>query len=249
MQLILQQCGDIMFSLSSVISEILPCPGCGGNSGKKGNSLCENCLKELEIFPDDSVFCPGCGGIMSGALACCIQCLAEPERLWKHAFSVMPYSGMATTLIRRLKFYNSPELARPLGYLLAGKIRQNSISADMIVPVPLHITRLLKRGYNQSLLLAQIAGNECGIPVKSVLRRKHLRSHQAGRSRADRHKELAGSMILKNSSDIAGKNILLLDDVFTTGATLHAAVLALQKGDPASVKVITLARTPGYSGF
>lgn len=186
---------------------------------------------------------------MTGALACCTQCLAEPERPWSRAFTVMHYRGMAGTLIRRFKFYNTPELARALGYLLAEKIRQNKISADMIVPVPLHFTRLFNRGYNQSLLLAQIAGKECGIPVRAVLKRKHLRSHQAGRSRTDRHKELAGSMILKDEFDISGKNILLLDDVFTTGATLHAATLALKKGDPASVKVITLARTPGHSGF
>ena len=238
-----------MFFLSSVISEILPCPGCGGNSGQRGNTLCDDCLKELEIIPEDAECCPGCGGIMTGALACCIQCLAEPERPWSRAFTVMHYRGMAGTLIRRFKFYNTPELARALGYLLAEKIRQNKISADMIVPVPLHFTRLFNRGYNQSLLLAQIAGKECGIPVRAVLKRKHLRSHQAGRSRTDRHKELAGSMILKDEFDISGKNILLLDDVFTTGATLHAATLALKKGDPASVKVITLARTPGHSGF
>ncbi|MBE6363299.1 MAG: ComF family protein [Lentisphaerae bacterium] len=238
-----------MFSLSSVISEILPCPGCGGNSGQRGNTLCDDCLRELEIIPEDAECCPGCGGIMTGALACCTQCLAEPERPWSRAFTVMHYRGMAGTLIRRFKFYNTPELARALGYLLAGKIRQNKISADMIVPVPLHFTRLFNRGYNQSLLLAQIAGKECGIPVRAVLKRKHLRSHQAGRSRTDRHKELAGSMILKDEFDISGKNILLLDDVFTTGATLHAATLALKKGDPASVKVITLARTPGHSGF
>lgn len=238
-----------MFSLSSVISEILPCPGCGGNSGQRGNTLCDDCLKELEIIPEDAECCPGCGGIMTGALACCTQCLAEPERPWSRAFTVMHYRGMAGTLIRRFKFYNTPELARALGYLLAEKIRQNKISADMIVPVPLHFTRLFNRGYNQSLLLAQIAGKECGIPVRAVLKRKHLRSHQAGRSRTDRHKELAGSMILKDEFDISGKNILLLDDVFTTGATLHAATLAMKKGDPASVKVITLARTPGHSGF
>ena len=239
-----------MISWISAIADILlPCPGCGGCSSNGGNSLCPECLKQLEILPADAVCCPGCGGIMTGALACCSQCLAEPERPWKQAFTVMPYSGMAAQLIRRLKFYNAPELARPLGYLLAEKIQQHHIEADFIVPIPLHFTRLLSRSYNQSLLLAQVAGKKCHIPVRQILRRQHLRSRQSERSRSDRHKELAGSMILKRPESVAGKRILLLDDVFTTGATLHAAASALLKAHPESVTVLTLARAPSRAGF
>lgn len=235
--------------LSVLIKTILPCPGCGKDSGGQGNSFCAECQNELKIIPEDADCCPGCGGEITGLLGCCNQCLAEPERPWKRAFSIMPYQERASELIRQFKFHNTPELARPLGYLLAEKIRKNHLEVDMIVPVPLHFTRLLRRTYNQSLLLAKIAGKACGIPVQSALTRKRRRSHQAGRNRRDRHKELAGSMALKNPESIAGKNILLLDDVFTTGATLHAAAAALQKGKPASIQVITLARTPGYTNF
>ena len=239
-----------MFSLLSILNDILfPCPGCGKSSGSGGNAFCESCKAKLEIIPEDAECCPGCGGIISGALACCTQCLAEPERPWQRAYTVMPYKQEAGDFIRRFKFHNTPELARPLGYLLADKIRQNDITADMIVPVPLHFTRLLSRGYNQSLLLAQITGKECGIPVKDVLKRKYLRHHQAGSSRKARHKNIAGSMYLKDRESVAGKHILLLDDVFTTGATLHAAAMALNKGKPSSIQVITLARTPGYTNF
>ena len=203
----------------------------------------------MKIIPEDAECCPGCGGIISGALACCTQCLAEPERPWHKAYTVMPYNQEAKDFIRRFKFSNTPELARPLGYLLADKIRQNDITADMIVPVPLHFTRLLSRGYNQSLLLAQIAGKKSGIPVHNVLKRTFSPSHQAGSSRKARHKNIAGSMYLKDRESVAGKHLLLLDDVFTTGATLHAAAMALKKGKPASIQIITLARTPGYSSF
>lgn len=161
----------------------------------------------------------------------------------------MPYCGTAGKLIRRLKFYNSPELARPLGYLLAEKIKQNRIEADLIIPIPLHFARLLSRRYNQSMLLAEIAGRECGIPVREVLKRKQLRSKQSERSRSDRHKELAGTVILKCPEAVSGKRILLLDDVMTTGATLHTAAVALQKANPASITVLTLARTPSRAGF
>lgn len=161
----------------------------------------------------------------------------------------MPYCGTAGKLIRRLKFYNSPELARPLGYLLAAKIKQNQIEADLIIPIPLHFSRLLSRRYNQSLLLAEIAGRECGIPVREVLKRRQRRSKQSERSRSDRHKELAGTMILKYPEAISGKRILLLDDVMTTGATLHTAAVELLKAKPSSITVLTLARTPSRAGF
>ena len=239
-----------MFSwLKAITGILLPCPCCGKGSGSRGNALCPECLKLLSVIPDDAELCPGCGGIMTGALACCDQCLAEPERPWKRAFTVMPYRGTAGKLIRRLKFYNSPELARPLGYLLAEKIRQHRIEADLIVPIPLYFNRWLSRRYNQSLLLAEIAGRECGIPVREVLKRRQRRSRQLGRSRLDRHKELAGTMILKYPEAVSGKHILLLDDVMTTGATLHTAAVELLKAKPASITVLTLARTPSHAGF
>ena len=215
-----------MFSWISAVTEILlPCPVCGKSSGGRANALCPECLKQLELIADDAELCPGCGGIMTGMLACCDQCLVEPERPWKRAFTVMLYRGTAGKLIRRLKFYNSPELARPLGYLLAEKIRQHHIEADLIVPIPLHFSRWLSRRYNQSLLLAEVAGKKCGIPVREVLKRKQRRSRQLGRSRLDRHKELAGTMILKYPEAVSGKHLLLLDDVMTTGATLHTAAV------------------------
>ena len=239
-----------MFSwLKAITGILLPCPCCGKSSGSRINALCPECLKQLEIIPENVECCPGCGGIMTGALACCDQCLAEPDRPWKRAFTVMPYCGTAGKLIRRLKFYNSPELARPLGYLLAEKIKHNRIEADLIIPIPLHFSRLLSRRYNQSMLLAEIAGRECGIPVREVLKRKQLRSKQSERSRSDRHKELAGTVILKYPEAVSGKRILLLDDVMTTGATLHTAAVALQKANPASITVLTLARTPSRAGF
>lgn len=229
--------------------EFLPCPGCGGISGEYGNSLCCKCLDELELISETSQLCPGCGGQMSGILGVCTQCLAEPERPWQHAFTLASYQGRMRELIQRFKFYNSPELARPLGLLLAEPLRRSDIRFDLIVPIPLHILRLMRRGYNQTLLLAEIAGAECDIPVADILRKKHFRSRQSSRSRNDRHRELAGSFILNSPTAVKGKNILLLDDVFTTGATLHAATRTLLAAKPESISVLTLARAVGHSSF
>ena len=230
-------------------TSMFPCPGCGGHSGDRCNSFCPDCLEELELFPPDIQCCPGCGGKMSGILGVCSQCLAEPERPWHHACTLAAYQGRMRELIQRFKFYNVPELARPFGLLLADRLQKYDRLPDMIIPIPLHFVREWSRGYNQSLLMAQILGNRCGIPVYDILRKSRWRSRQSKRSRSDRHRKLADSFILTNDHLVKGRNILLLDDVFTTGATLHAATAVLLKHAPASVSVMTLARAIGHSKF
>ena len=227
----------------------MPCPLCRTGEPGMPNGFCDACREKLQLHPEHMESCPGCGGRMSGALAVCMQCLAEPERPWHRAYSLMPYRGFARNAIRDLKFHNRPELARAFGMLLAGKIRECGIGADMVIPVPLTFARYLSRGYNQSELLADMVRSFCRIPVMHPLRRISKRSQQAGRNRLDRHKELAGSFILTAPEKIKDRRILLIDDVFTTGATLHAAVSALLPGEPADVTILTLARTPGHSGF
>ena len=230
-------------------SAMFPCPGCGGNSGERVNSFCPECLKKLELQLPEMQCCPGCGGRMSGILGVCPQCLVEPERPWQYAYTLGAYRGGMRELIRRFKFYNTPELARPFGYLLAGKLREIEFVPDMIIPIPLHFGRQLLRGYNQSMLLAQIVGRECSIPVCDILHKTGRRSKQSKRSRQDRHRELSGSFTVTSSEMIRNKNILLLDDVFTTGATLHAAAAVLSDHAPAGIMVMTLARAVGHSQF
>lgn len=227
----------------------LPCPLCRRGTPVLPNGFCENCLKQLDLIPPDESCCPGCGGRMTGALAVCAQCIAEPERLWLKAYTMMPYRKYAKEAIRSFKFHNRPELARPFGMILADKIISAGIKADLVMGVPLHFMRQFSRGYNQSQLLAEVVASRCHIPAGQPLKRVRKRSHQARRNRNDRHRELAGSFILKSPEMVKNRNILLIDDVLTTGATLHAATNALLTGHPASVTIITLARTPGHSGF
>ena len=222
----------------------LPCPGCGSNDNTRPNALCKECVRKLSLFPDDANFCPGCGGIMDTPLAVCSQCLIEPDRPWSRAYSLASYQGLTRQLITRLKYHSSPEIARALGYLTGEMILTRQIKADIIVPVPLHFMRRMERGYNQAQLLAKFAGKIAAIPVYDLLTRRHKRSRQATRNRSERHKALSGIFSFNRKISIAGKHILLLDDVFTTGATLHAAAEILLKESPASLQVITAARTP-----
>ena len=184
---------------------------------------------------------------MTGALAVCDQCLAEAERPWRKAYTLMIYRDHTRHAIHRFKFGNSPELARPFGHLMAEKIIENQLNADFLVPIPLDFMRQFSRGYNQSLLLAEMVSKITGIPTCQPLRRIKRRSRQSGRNRIDRHKELAGNFVLKSPEAVKNRNILLIDDIFTTGATLDAATTTLLSGGAASVTVFTLARTPGHA--
>lgn len=228
---------------------VFPCPGCGADDAPAGGrGFCPECVAKLQLFPDGQVFCPGCGGIMDGALAVCSQCLAEPVRPWHHAVAVFPYRGFGKKLIRQMKFATRPELSRPLAVLAAAAIRARGVMPQALVPVPLHWTRFMLRGYNQAELLADCIGRELGIPVLKVLKRRFPRKKQALLGRRERHK-LQTSFYCSCPEKLCGLQLMLVDDVLTTGATLTAAAQALPEVGRENLSVLTIARTPAYGAL
>lgn len=225
----------------------LPCPWCGEGDGGGRNALCPECRKLLPFIDDVLPHCPGCGGSNCGTLALCPQCLEEKERLWLNAVALLEYRGEARNMIRTFKFQNRPELARPLGDMLARRVFAVGIDFDLIVPVPLHWRRFWQRGYNQAELLGERIAAASGRKVCAALKRVALRTHQSRRNRKERHSELAGCFKLTAPEKVKDRTILLVDDVLTTGATLHAAAAELQRGKPRAVYVAVLARTPAWN--
>jgi competence protein ComFC len=119
---------------------------------------------------------------------------------------------------------------------------------DLIVPVPLHSKRRRERGYNQSAILAHSLGRSIGLPTdeRAVIRRSHTLP-QVGLTDAQRIKNVQGVFTCEHPDRIAGKRILLVDDVMTTGATVRSASRALLAGSALRVSVLTLARAvPGF---
>lgn len=140
---------------------LFPCPICRTGEGEGVNRFCPECRRELHRIP--APHCRGCGGELDGVLAVCSKCLAAPPRPWIGAASVFEYRDLARKVLHDFKFHNFPELARPLGELAAEVMREENFRADLVVPVPLHYTRLFLRSYNHAALFAllQSGGTFC----------------------------------------------------------------------------------------
>jgi ComF family protein len=153
---------------------------------------------------------------------------------------VGPYEGVLRDLVLRLKFNRQDELAVPLGRRLATAIAAAGWSRpDHVVPVPLPLLRRIRRGFNQSALIAEVVGRELGVPVRHALRR-HRRAAQVGRSRSQR---LAMRAFTFQARRRVSGRVLLVDDVVTTGATARVCTAALRRAGAASVVVAAVAYT------
>jgi ComF family protein len=141
------------------------------------------------------------------------------------------------------KYKGKVALAAPLAHLMIGRLPRLDF-VDQIIPVPLHIRRLREREFNQSLLLADRIGRHLRIPVSFTnLIRTAPGPAQTTLSRKSRLKNLRGAFALHHPASIAGKRILLIDDVFTTGTTVNECAKTLRKSGTSDVYVLTLGRT------
>lgn len=147
--------------------------------------------------------------------------------------------------LHAFKFGGRRALARPLGDLLAelGKDSLPIGGADLLVPVPLHPRRERERGFNQALLLAGRVGRAWDVPVRAdVLARPVPATPQTELSAAARRASVRGAFTLRRPELVAGRHVIIVDDILTTGSTAGACALALRKGGAAAVGVLTVAR-------
>lgn len=155
------------------------------------------------------------------------------------AYTFGSYEGELRQLIHLFKYGRIQTLARPLGKLLLIALPREK-SFDLIVPMPLHWTKRWQRGFNQSELLAREVSRRWNVPLRRLVRRIRFTAAQAGLTNAKRRDNVAGAFRARNAA--AGKRVLLIDDVMTTGATAGACALALKRAGAAHVTLLTLAR-------
>lgn len=157
------------------------------------------------------------------------------------AYSFGSYDGSLQQLIHLFKYAKVESLAEPLGHFLSQALPLEA-NFDLILPMPMHWKKRWERGFNQAELLAKPVARRFGLPLAKNLQRTRYTKSQAGLSEAERRANLRGSFVVRHAGQIAGKRILLIDDVFTTGSTLRSAAQVLKEAGAGHVSALTLAR-------
>src|SRR5512132_1581738 len=167
--------------------------------------------------------------------------LASPRLDDIHAFGA--FGGALAIALRRLKYQDRPDLGAPLGHLARRTARLAGLTADLVVPVPLHPRRLVERGYNQAALLAAEVAIELDAPLaaRALIRLRHT-PQQARFDRASRLDNVREAFRARRPSALRGRRVVLVDDVATTGSTLAACAEALLAAGAASVTAVVIAR-------
>lgn len=210
------------------------CVGCR----RPGADLCAACLEQIPRV--EPPFCTRCGD-RATADGLCARCRVSPLQI-ECIRSVAYFEGTLREALHHLKYRHRTALAGPLGDLLATYWRQHAMSADVIVPVPLHAARLRERGYNQAALLAREMARRTGLALDGrTLVRQRATAPQVELD-AEQRRENVRDAFCCSGHALAGKRVLLIDDVCTTGATLEACAVALYEGGACSVQALTVAR-------
>lgn len=212
---------------------------CGG-CASLGPIICSNCKSQFSWVT--SPICNRCGRHLIHAAKACGHCSSSQFNLHQVRCPLF-FREPLKTIIHQMKYSGLYTLAYPLGQIMVDYWPDWDDTPDVIIPIPLHANRLKKRGFNQSALLAVMIGDQVDIPVNSndLVRIKNTKP-QVGLS-PDKRKENVHNAFQANVAGIKGKHILLIDDVFTTGATMNAACQSLQDSGAIKVSAFCLART------
>lgn len=233
--------------IQTAVKMIYPprCLGCG-ELVNSDFGLCGPCWSETPFV--GGTVCDSCGmplpGDADGYAIACDDCLANP-RPWTEGRAALVYSGRARRLVLALKHGDRPDLARPAALWMARAGRPILRDAMVIAPVPLHWTRFVRRRYNQSALLARELSRETGLDCCPDLLVRTVRTPMLeGRTAAERATLLGAAIAAhpRRRQQLAGRPVLLVDDVMTSGATLAACTRACLDAGADQVFVLVLAR-------
>lgn len=209
--------------------------------------LCEGCRKPL--LPSEQVLCIGCGlqlpetGYAADDNETAIRLAGRVPFLHATSLAYFTNEGLLQHLLHGLKYKGRKETGYYLGKRLGEQLKKTlwAQSIDVIIPVPLHKAKKAKRGYNQSLLIAEGIGDTLNIPASDgLLLRVRGTDSQTHKTREERVTNMEEAFCVKKTGSLTGKHILLCDDVLTTGATLEACALALMKEESIKISIATI---------
>jgi ComF family protein len=233
---IAQRAGDFLFPPA--------CPGCGRMLARH-SALCPSCWREIVFI--ERPYCEVLGvpfshdlgeGILSA------EAIANPPD-FDRLRSVCAFNGTARNLVHALKYRDRTELAPMLALWMARAGREILADCDAIVPVPLHAFRLVSRKFNQAAELALALSRLTDKPMlATAIRRKRNTRHQVGLGRTGRAENVRGAFEVteRGRTELFGRKIVVVDDVYTTGATVSAIARMLRRTGAAEINVLTFAR-------
>ena len=227
--------------LIELIFPSLPqCPVCHREFIHGEINLCEKCITEIEFIKED--YCLKCGKLILSNQDFCYDC-QHSNRHFDGSRAVGLYDNGLKEYIKLFKYSKYRMLAEPLGDLMSNYTNRfyDIDKFDIITYVPVHQNRLEERGFNQAALLAKRIGENLKIAVEDLLIRDEDTLKQSKLSRKERLKNLKSKFKIKDNINIDDKRILLVDDIYTTGATVNELSRILLDNGAISIKIITLA--------
>ena len=222
-----------------------PCSVCGRGVEKYADGpACSKCWDETTIFTGDETLCAKCSQLLllkpPLGEAFCHRC---DGHFYDQAISVGLYERALAACVVALK--SEPHIPARLRRLLAELfVRAPFYGADLIIPVPLSKARWIERGFNQAEVVAGVIADAVGIPIQTrvLVRRSHTPMHRAAMDRRARELTVENAFGVELPELVAGRSIILIDDVFTTGATVSGCAKVLKKTGADKVGVLTIAR-------
>ena len=224
------------------------CAVCGASVEARSDGIaCATCWQKTRVFSEEDLICWKCGVPAPGKVAeekrhevRCRRCEVEH---YTAARACGAYEGALRATV--LALIREPHVARRLArLLLEAKLRAPLHLASRIVPVPLHPERLRERGFNQATMLARSLAKLAGLPVdeRSLTRRAHTTRHRVGMDARARRESVEDAFEVHRPRLVENERILLIDDVYTTGATASSCAKALKAAGAQEVFVLTVAR-------
>lgn len=237
----------------SLLTVVYPraCAVCGGSVESRAlGTACANCWQQTRIFSTETL-CWKCGQPSTGSVAEekreAVRCHQCDHASYTAARACGVYEGALRASVLLLK--REPNVCQKLREELLMKLRRAPLNrATQIVPVPLHVEREKDRGFNQALLIGRELSRATSLPLNAVslVRLKNIKRHRAGMDAKGRKDTVADAFRVIHPALLTSERVLLVDDVFTTGATVSSCAGTLLEAGAAEVLVLTIARPVRY---
>lgn len=222
----------------------IKCIICGKEISNEKYDMCASCRANLPMIKDH--ICDRCGQEILEHNKFCDNCKRHSPWYFEKAFAPVKYIDKMISIVHRLKYHNCKYLSDPMADLMTDYIKDQDIKFDVVVPVPMLITKQKIRGYNQAELLAKSVADKLACPLDTTtLVRIRESVSQTTLSAKNRWENMVGAFAT-NGNTFEGQNVLLVDDVYTTGATVNECSKILKsKAKADKVYILTFAHSQG----